>query len=141
MLERSVAINGVLFSRNTQARSVGINFRDLHRPNMSTDTERSDASSLIKNQFLLKMDEEEKWTQKIKNRDFSAFFPFAVRIWKYSIANGLYPSDVKVLKKDYAKSFHFAQYGGLAAIIYWNIAAMRAYEQEFTHVHLRPAKL
>lgn len=71
------------------------------------------------------MDEEEKWTQKIKNRDLSAFFPFAERMWKYSIANGIYSSDVKVLKKDYARSFHLAQCAGLAAVLYWNFAAMR----------------
>lgn len=78
----------------------------------------------FQNQSLLNMDEEEKWTRAIRNREAKAFFPFANRMFSYAIANCLNQADTKQLRKDYGTSFSFAQGSGLCAVVYWNYIAM-----------------
>jgi hypothetical protein len=77
----------------------------------------------IKISRFQEMDEEDVWTERIRRREASAFIPFATRMWKYSLANGLFATDVKQLKRDYGKSFYYGQLAGLVSVLYWNSVA------------------
>lgn len=75
-------------------------------------------------QYALDMDEEEVWTQRIKQREGGAFFAYARRMWNYSLANLLTPADTKVLRSDFGNAVRLSQGFGFAGLIYWNYVAM-----------------
>lgn len=81
------------------------------------------------------MDQEEIWTERIKQRQGNAFFAYGQRMWKYAVSNGLTPSDTKILRRDYGRSVLLAQGFGFAAIIYWNYVAMSTFYKLHSLLH------
>ena len=73
------------------------------------------------------MDEEQVWTERIRRRETTAFFAYAQRMWNYSLANNIKPSDTKVIREDVGSSLRNGQVFGFAGLIYWNYVAMGTY--------------
>lgn len=70
------------------------------------------------------MDEEQRWTEKIRRRELAAFMPYARRMWSYSVTNCIKPVDTKVIREDFGKSLRTGQYAGIIGIVYWNLIAI-----------------